>query len=154
MVEVTNNLNTEVTGERAIDMIQSATCRITHTAEPLEIRVVGDVNYTLSDLAKGKKCEIAVNHREGSGEPIQRTEEDKILYQWYKYVLGVGANVEDDIEKAELGEYVINNDRAIEGANEASYTPQSVGWYFCEVTNKYNNTEARKLSKFFSIGDA
>lgn len=154
MVEVTNNLNTEVTGERAIDTIQSATCRITHTAEPLEIKVVGDVNYTLSDLAKGKKCEIAVSHRKGSGEPIQRTEEDKILYQWYKYGLGVGANVEDDIEKAELGEYVINNDRAIEGANEANYVPQSVGWYFCEVTNKYNNTEARKLSKFFSIGDA
>lgn len=154
MVKVTNNLNVELNGERAIDDIESATCRVTHPAEPMVITVKSDLSYAVSDIAKGDKLAIEANFRAGSGEPIQRTEDDKVIYQWYKYVLGSNTTVDDDMEAAELGDYEIDNDRLIEGANEPTYQPASSGYYFCRVTNVYNGTEAHKISRFFSIVEA
>ena len=155
MVEVTNNLNTEVTGERAIDMIESATCRVTHKAEPMVITVKSDLSYAVSDILNdGDSFKIEANFKKGSGEPIQRTEKDEVRYQWYKYVLTAGTTIDDDMEAAELGDYEVNGDRAIEGATEASYAPTSSGYYFCQVTNVYNGTEAHKNSRFFSIVEA
>lgn len=155
MVEITNNLNTEVTGERAIDMIESAACRVTHKAEPMVITVKSDLSYAVSDILNdGDKFEIEANFKAGSGEPIQRTEEDEVRYQWYKYVLTPGTTIDEDMEAAELGDYVVNGDRAIEGATTTSYAPTSSGYYFCQVTNVYNGTEAYKNSRFFSIVEA
>jgi hypothetical protein len=92
--------------------------------------------------------------REGSGEPIQRTEEDDVTYQWYLYKLGANTTVDDDVEKADKGEYVVNNDKPIEGATEPSYAPDATGYFFCEVTNHYNGTTASKVSRFFTVVDA
>lgn len=155
MVEITNNLNTETNGDRAIDMIQSSTCRVTHRAEPMVITVKSDLSYAVSDILNdGDSFKIEANFKKGSGEPIQRTEQDEVRYQWYKYVLTAGSTIDDDMEAAELGDYEVNGDRAIEGATEASYAPTSSGYYFCQVTNVYNGTEAHKNSRFFSIVEA
>lgn len=155
MVEITNNLNTETNGDRAIDMIQSSTCRVTHKAEPMVITVKSDLSYAVSDILNdGDSFKIEANFKKGSGEPIQRTEQDEVRYQWYKYVLTAGTTIDDDMEAAELGDYEVNGDRAIEGATEASYAPTSSGYYFCQVTNVYNGTEAHKNSRFFSIVEA
>lgn len=161
MVEITNNLNVEVlkdgeeSARRAIDMIESATCRVTHAAEPLVIFVDSEISYAQSEiLNKGEKIAIKAEHKAGSGEPIQRTDDDKITYQWYKYMQGQGANVDDDVAAAEAGEYQLNGDRMMEGATEPSYSPAGTGYYFCEVTNHYNGTTASKISRFFTIVDA
>lgn len=153
-VKITNNLNTEVTGERAIDDIESSVCRITHAAEPLVISVESELSYAHSDILDGDKIAVSATHKPGSGEPIQRTEDDKITYQWYKYIQGPGANVDDDVEAAEAGTYVLNHDRIMENATEPSYSPAGTGYYFCEVTNHYNGTTASKISRFFTIVDA
>lgn len=154
MVRVTNNLNVELDGERAIDDIESATCRVTHKAEPMVITVKSDLSYAISDISSGEKLAISADFKAGSGEPIQRTEDDQVLYQWYKYALGANTTVDDDMEAAELGEYEIDGDRAIENATEPTYQPQSSGYYFCQVTNVYNGTQAHKNSRFFSIVEA
>ena len=136
-------------------MIESATCRVTHAAEPLVIFVDSEISYAQSEiLNKGEKIAIKAEHIAGSGEPVQRTEDDKITYQWYKYMQGQGANVDDDVAAAEAGEYQLNGDRMMEGATEPSYSPAGTGYYFCEVTNHYNGTTASKISRFFTIVDA
>lgn len=164
MVEITNNLNVVepergedgqfLPSEKATITIGSGVCRVTHAAEPMDITVESELSYAFSDIQAGDKLEISADFREGSGEPIQRTEEDEVTYQWYLYKLGANTTVDDDVEKADKGEYVVNNDKPIEGATEPSYAPDATGYFFCEVTNHYNGTTASKVSRFFTVVDA
>lgn len=164
MVEITNNLNVVepergedgkfLPSEKATVTIGSAACRVTHPAEPLVITVESELSYAFSDIQTGDALKISADFREGSGEPIQRTDDDEITYQWYLYKLGANTTVDDDVEKADKGEYVVDNDKPIEGATNPEYAPDATGYFFCEVTNHYNGTTASKVSRFFTVVDA
>ena len=164
MVEITNNLNVLVPekdaegnllpAKNATATIGSGVCRVTHKAEPMVITVMSELSYAMSDIEKGDHLEIRADFREGSGEVIQRTDDDDVTYQWYLYKLGPNTTVDDDVEKADKGEYKVHNDRMIPDATEPTYVPTETGYFFCEVTNHYNGTTASKVSKFFTVVDA
>jgi hypothetical protein len=149
-VIVTNNLNKE------IDSTDSGVCRVTHPATQLKVQINTTLSkqyFSLDEVKRGNGCVIVASWPEGSGEVIQRQDEDSVTYQWYKYVTG-GNVFEDDFQKANDGEYYFHGDTKIEGANEKSFIPDEDGYYFCEVTNTYNDTQAKRCSPFFSIVDA
>ena len=146
-VDITNNLNLEA------DTITSKTCRVTHTACQPVVSVVGDLNFKLSDIVdENEYLEVSAEIPATSGENCQRVDGvDKIEYQWYRYFAGLNGNVEDDVLKADEGTYVKDADKAMEGATEPTFQPNTDGYYFCEVTNVYNGTTASKISRFFRV---
>lgn len=148
-VVITNNLNKEQ------DSIKSTACRVTHHAATPTVKVVGDVSFTVDDmLVDHEHLEVTHEFAPNCGETIQRTEDDKISYQWYQYKAN-GRIVEDDIEASDAGTYVrTSNDIALVGETGNTYQPTKSGYYFCEVTNLYNGTTASKVSRFFAVADA
>ena len=64
-----------------------------------------------------------------------------------------------NLEKAKQGLYKVqDSDIKLEEANSASIKitnteANEAGYYFCEVTNIYNNTTAVKCSSFFNVVD-
>lgn len=146
-VEITNNLNKEA------DTVTSEICRVTHAACQPEVSVVGDLNFKLSDIVdENEYLEVSAKIPDASGENCQRVDGvDKIEYQWYRYFAGLNGNVEDDVLKADQGTYVKDADKAMEGAIEPTFQPNTDGYYFCEVTNVYNGTTASKISRFFRV---
>jgi hypothetical protein len=148
-VIVTNNLNKE------IDSTDSGVCRVTHPATQLNVQINSALSkqyFSLSEVQKSNGCVIVASWPEGSGEVIQRQDEDSVTYQWYKYVTD-GNVFEEDLQKSNEGEYYFHGDSKIEGATEKSFIPDAQGYYFCEVTNTYNNTQAKRCSPFFGIAD-
>lgn len=148
-VVVTNNINKE-----KADTV-STVCRVTHHATTPTVKVVGDVSFTLDDMIVDHEyLEIEESFPANCGERNQRTDDDKISYQWYQYRAN-GRNVEDDIEASDAGTYQRNvNDTAIVGETGKTYQPTRSGYYYCEVTNLYNGTTASKTSRFFAVADA
>ena len=146
-VDITNNLNKEFA------TITSEICRVTHTACQPVVSVIGDLNFKLSDIVdENEYLEVNAEIPATSGENCQRVEGvDKIEYQWYRYFAGLNGNVEDDVLKADEGTYVKDSDKAIEGATNPTFQPNTDGYYFCEVTNVYNGTTASKISRFFRV---
>jgi hypothetical protein len=141
---------------KEIDSTDSGVCRVTHPATQLKVQINTTLSkqyFSLDEVKRGNGCVIVASWPEGSGEVIQRQDEDSVTYQWYKYVTG-GNVFEDDFQKANDGEYYFHGDTKIEGANEKSFIPDEDGYYFCEVTNTYNDTQAKRCSPFFSIVDA
>jgi hypothetical protein len=149
-VLITNNLNKEnIT-------IESDPCRVTHAASTPVVDS-GAVNFKLSDIVEENEfLEVLATIPDESGENCQRVDGvDEIKYQWYRYIAGLNGNVEEDVLKADEGTYVINGgDRPIESANKSTFQPSDQGYYFCEVTNVYNGTEASKLSRFYRVIEA
>jgi len=148
-VVVTNNVNKESIS------LNSYACRVTHTAATPKVTVVGDISFTVDDmLVDHEYLEVTHSFAANCGETIQRTEDDKISYQWFKYRAN-GRTVEDDIEASDEGRYERNiNDLLIEGETGSTYQPTSSGYYYCEVTNLYNGTKASKVSRFFAVAEA
>ena len=146
-VDITNNLNKEA------ETITSEICRVTHTACQPVVSVLGDLNFKLSDIVdENEYLEVNAEIPATSGENCQRVEGvDKIEYQWYRYFAGLNGNVEDDVLKADEGTYVKDSDKAMEGATNPTFQPNTDGYYFCEVTNVYNGTTASKISRFFRV---
>lgn len=146
-VDITNNLNKEFA------TITSGICRVTHTACQPVVSVIGDLNFKLSDIVdENEYLEVNAEIPATSGENCQRVEGvDRIEYQWYRYFAGLNGNVEDDVLKADEGTYVKDSDKAIEGATNPTFQPNTDGYYFCEVTNVYNGTTASKISRFFRV---
>lgn len=137
-----------------IKLVEGEAMRVTHSASPVAITIseptlTGD-NY---DINKPISITVEVNEFE------QRTEEDTITYQWYRYA---GDNLAEELEAGLNGNHVVT-DKDIkvesEDADKASITiPKTEGndngYYFCEVINTYNGTQAKKCSKFFHIVDS
>lgn len=127
--------------------------RVTHVASPVEIKVS---NSNLPD--GGYNINTAISVTADINEYELRTSEDSITYQWYKYNGSEEALVED-LEKAKQGLYKVqDSDIKLEEANSASVKitnteSNEAGYYFCEVTNIYNNTTAVKCSSFFNVVD-
>lgn len=149
-VEITNNLNKEKA------TVTSNLCRVTHAACKPEIRVIGESNFTLGDIVtRNKVLKIEASIPATSGEQCQRIPNvDTIEYQWYKYRKGLNNTVEEDVLLADDGLYELDSDTIMEGATDATFKPSATGYYFCLVTNKYNGTQATKISKFFNVIDA
>lgn len=149
-VLITNNLNKEnIT-------IESDPCRVTHAASTPVVNS-GAVNFKLSDIVEQDEfLEVIATIPDESGENCQRVDGvDEIKYQWYRYIAGLNGNVEEDVLKADEGTYAINGgDRPIESATKSTFQPTDQGYYFCEVTNVYNGTEASKLSRFYRVIEA
>lgn len=149
-VLITNNLNKEnIT-------IESDPCRVTHAASTPVVDS-GAVNFKLSDIVEQNEfLEVLATIPDESGENCQRVDGvDEIKYQWYRYIAGLNGNVEEDVLKADEGTYAINGgDRPIESATKSTFQPTDQGYYFCEVTNVYNGTEASKLSRFYRVIEA
>ena len=106
---------------------------------------------------------------------------DRITYQWYRYYKGNGIVAEDQAKAALgnynvngddlLGDNKVRNPNDLTedyfeddfiigddthyidlGSQTAKFIPDEVGaLYFCEVTNTYNGTTAKRCSQFFNI---
>lgn len=144
-VTVTNNLNKVGTS------LESAITRVTHPASTPIVNIQGRTSFNLSEASRAG---LVVNH-EVNDFDRDDPGEDTVLYQWYRYRTGTSGNTtEDDVEAANRGEYTVDNDTLLEGETNNYYYPSEAGLYFCEVTNKYNNDTASKVSRFFTVTDA
>lgn len=125
--------------------------RVTHGASKPTVTLASQQSYNLTEvaLAGGIKVQAEIDSRFGE----RRTPDDSITYQWYKYKADEGHTVEQDRQKAENGEYTFSGDILIEGATEPSFVPSLSGFYYCKVTNTYNEKTAEAYSKFFYIDD-
>jgi hypothetical protein len=147
-VIATNNVNKET-----IDT-ESNICRVTHPATRLDVTISEGYtdDYTLNEVAK-TGLSVTASFPADSGEPIQRTDEDTITYQWYRYYAG-NSTLEKDLALADAGEYKFNGDTILSGATAPTYTPTTTGYFYCQVTNTYNGTTADRCSRFFNIVEA
>lgn len=132
--------------------------RVTLPAAPVTIT---NIKPTLEefggyDINKEIAVTVALHPSE---EGKRDAEKDTIAYQWYKYVEPNQAQFEEDIKNATAGVYVKSViDEPIEGATGSKVLlPQTEanenGFYYCEVTNKYNGSERKVCSNFFYIVD-
>ena len=98
---------------------------------------------------------VVMSTDEEAGERRNIADGDSFTYQWYRYSAGDQADeasVARDKAAADAGTYVFDNDVLIEGATEQTYTPTLGGYYYyCVVTNTYNNKKADGYSPFFEI---
>lgn len=170
-----------VNGERPAICVASdadcvCECRVTHVpAEPHVVRA-NDLPQRLSltqAQADGLKVEIVKD--ETSGKPLHevengefRTDEDKYIYKWYRYVTWTGHVTEEDTKTAENHEYKVDDDKLVkiydditseeitnlgtvvkmsDAANVVkalaiddgdTFVPERAGIYFCQVINVYN----------------
>ena len=132
--------------------------RVTLPAAPVTIT---NIKPTLEefggyDINKEIAVTVALHPSE---EGKRDAEKDTIAYQWYKYVEPNQAQFEEDIKNAAAGVYVKSViDEPIEGATDSKILlPQTEanenGFYYCEVTNKYNGSERKVCSNFFNVID-
>lgn len=156
-VVITNNLNLNVDGTMAKDDIESAVCRVTHPAAKMDVTAISEVEFTMADIQAGDSCAIKAEFPEGSAEHVEnwRTEEDSVIYQWYRY-FAKDHDIADDIELAKDGIYEVRTTDVpiVDNANDTMFAPQSSGVYFCLVTNTYNGTTATRTSEFFTVNEA
>lgn len=145
-----NSVTTSVNGEPI---------RVTHVASPVSIEN-SEPTYNVGSVTGhdiNKPLEVAVELH--PSEVGKRAEEDKIEYQWFKYVGPTEEQIKIDIDKAEKGEYLPTQlDELIDGANKNNVqiintVGNEQGFYYCRVTNTYNGTTNIKCSNFFNVID-
>lgn len=149
-VLINNNLNKETI------QISSASIRVTHGASAPKITIVGRTSFNLAEAAQnGLKVNAVIEQSEGEDRVLGEGK-DGISYQWYKYKTGTGPDTttEKDVEKANAGTYVYDDDILLEGETGDTYYPNAVGHYYCMAKNTYNGDEATKISRFFVVTDA
>lgn len=145
-VVTTNNLN-----KQKASITSEVATRVTHGPSAPVITVV-DNNIDLVINTEDNTAKIEASIDPAAHE--SRTEEDTITYQWYRYHVGSGSDLDTDKEKASRGEYVIQGDDLIQDATDDYYRPSAAGyWYYCWVTNTYNGQKKSKCSPFFSVVD-
>ena len=139
--------------------VNGAPIRVTHAAAPVTIENseptynVGSV--TGHDINKPLEVSVTVH----PSEVGKRAEEDKIEYQWFKYVGPTEEQIKVDIDKAEKGQYMPTQlDELIDKATANSVqvintVGNEQGFYYCRVTNTYNGTTSIKCSNFFNVID-
>ena len=151
-VIVYNNLNKEVKYE------ESETTRVTHEASKPIITIEGRTTFNQTEAARDGLSLTSVAIDTNAGE--DRTEDDSVTYQWYKYKTGTsGRTTEEDKDAADAGTYEFDNDIIQPDAaglvsEGTTFYPTSTGHYYCMVKNTYNGTEATQISRFFVVTDA
>lgn len=159
---VTNNLNKTAKSET------TNVCRVTHAA--IKPDVVEKSGQTLSSGAVRIFETIAFDNSKGlQVEAVipdwaheNRTEEDSITYQWYRYSnssvaeADKNARLEADIKLAAAGKYVVNYDYRIKDATKSTLVLteddlKKGNYFFCRVLNTYNGSTAMRCSKLFEV---
>ena len=146
-VIVYNNLNNEQ------ESCESGTTRVTHMPCQPEVLIATPeekFEYSLANLRDVGGLRVTARIPTGANE--NRTQEDTVTFQWYKYQESTG-DVQNDRAAADIGEYTINGDIALteESVDGYSYMPTETGYYFCHVTNYYNGQANSRNSVFFRI---
>ena len=146
-----NSVTTSVTGEPI---------RVTHKASPVTITNSEPTYNVGSVVGYDVNAPISVSVALHPSEEGKRAEEDKIEYQWFIYRKPDENRFVIDVDNAEKGKYEVSViDEIIEGATAATLeikntTGNESDFYFCRVTNTYNNSTAQKCSNFFNVIDA
>ena len=153
-VKITNNLNMEDAENMAKNTIFSRRCRVTHAASnpivELDARTT-DENVSFS-TASVTGIDIIAEIDAAANE--SRTDEDQLLYQWYKYdTTGLSQEkIASDKNDCAQGIYEVKaSDSMLSGATEPHYVPLVPGSYICLVTNIYNESEAIVSSKMIDV---
>lgn len=146
-VIVYNNLNNEQ------ESCESGISRVTHMPSKPTIIVATpneEDDFTMQQVVDVGG--LAVNASIPTAANENRTSEDKVTYQWYKYE-GVSGNADRDTDLADQGTYEINGDTAKteETAENTNFVPDGPGRYFCHVTNYYNGQTDSRNSLFFRV---
>lgn len=152
-VKVISNMNLE-----SIDIDGNETgTRVTHMpVRPIvTIPATHQQSYSLSEAVATGGLAVAVETDPEAGERRNIADGDAFLYQWYRYSADTGHNVDEDRIAAENGTYVQGGDALIEGATERTgFIPPLGGYfYYCIVTNKYNNQTTDGYSPFFWVSN-
>lgn len=158
-VIATNNLNrvskeTDPAQPFAQATLDCGVCRVTHRASIPVIRFDSNRYATIAGLQSGEeglKIKVDMDALAAAGE--KRTADDSVTYQWYRYFQGTGNWEGRDRAALENGTYVVNDDEAMDGADTDTFFPGAAGYYFCQVTNTYNGTQAVKCSSFFTVSE-
>lgn len=175
-VETTTSLNGES------EKITSGTCRITHEASKPDVECVTAKRISLGEArTAGLTVEAAFPELCSENHDLRADLGDKITYQWYRYYSG-NSYLEADLALAANGNYKVNGDdllgdnkvknpaddptnpdddfiigddtRYIDlGSQTETFRPDVQGYYFCQVTNRYNGTEAVRCSDFFNVAE-
>ena len=72
---------------------------------------------------------------------------DEYTYQWMRINLEDYEVIEGVIIQAEDDDFVI------EGATEATFTPETTGYYYCVITNHLNGSSRSAITPFYNIVD-
>lgn len=149
-VKVTNTLNKQSTS------IESTVCRVTHTATKPDVATTSPLDLEFTSACKdgfSVRAEIPAS----AGE-VGRTKDDTLTYQWYRYRRWNTESEMHDRELAEAGNYEFNGDFIIPDAVQPVFKPNAetdedlAGYtFYCEVTNTYNGTIAKRCSNFFNL---
>lgn len=143
------------------DTVESVTgepLRVTHAAEAVTISIPSNIETNkLPDGGYDINGAIGIKAEPNAFE--KRIEGvDSLTYQWYRYD-GSQESLLEDLNAAALGQYVAKaTDKKLTGAiadtiKIANTAENENGHYFCEVTNTYNGTVAKKCSSFFRVVD-
>lgn len=140
-LQVVNTLN------GAEDYTVSNIIRIT---KPASAPIVTTDAETERELGEGGEImEVEVEYADDA-----RIEEDSCTYQWYSYGYIDKDVFAEDFETSKAGAYEIKSaDIAIDGATEAIYKAPKQGYYFCVVTNSYNNDKKTATSPILHVAD-
>ena len=140
------------------ETVTSEKVRVTHEASPVTI-TNDTTNSSNGDYSINTPLKVSVTFN-----PIEErnriSEVDYVTYQWYKYG-GTQSfdTLKADLDAAERGSYVVKpTDVPIAQANKDTVKLTNTdrdenGYYFCQVTNYYNGTEAVRCSAFFNVVD-
>lgn len=174
-VETTTSLNKESKS------VESGICRVTHAASKPDVECVTPKRVSLGEARiNGLTVEAAFPELCSENHDLREDLGDKITYQWFRYYAG-NSYLEADLAKAALGNYTVNGDdllgdnlvrnpkadetetpdddfiigddtRYIDlGSQTPEFRPDVQGYYFCQVTNRYNGTTAVRCSDFFNV---
>ncbi len=160
-VVVTNNLNREVAS------VESNIVRVTKSAIKPVITLGTNAEMSIA-AARAREDHLDIHITEGTLEP-NRTEEDSVTYQWYRYVGSSAEKAAQDKTAAMEGMYAdatggVDHDILIDDSyttDDISYnsavTPNFIppdgieATYFCVVTNYYNGTTKSVASPFYHV---
>lgn len=175
-VETTTSLNKESKS------IESGICRITHAASKPDVTCASAQRVSLAEArTDGLTVEAAFPELCSENHDLRADLGDKITYQWYRYYAG-NSYLEADLAKAALGNYTVNGDDLLGdnfvknpaddplnpdddfvigddtkyidlGSQTPTFRPDVQGYYFCQVTNRYNGTTAVRCSDFFNVAE-
>lgn len=137
-----------------VETVTGKPLRVTHPASPVTIVVSDsnlpnggyDINNPISITATPNKFEKRID------------DVDTITYQWYRYN-GSQDTLLKDLDDAANGLYVARStdEKLAKATSNSVLIPNTAlnenGYYFCEVTNTYNGTIAKKCSSFFNVVD-
>ena len=129
---------------------------MTHTATKPDVATTSPLDLEFTSACRdgfSVRAEIPAS----AGE-VGRTEDDTLTYQWYRYRRWNTESEMHDRELAEAGNYEFNGDFIIPDAVQPVFKPNAetdedlAGYtFYCEVTNTYNGTIAKRCSNFFNL---